>query len=265
MSMAAALVYWVIVSIWLAVMATVAVAFFRNRRTFGTSRLLLIVVAIDTGRNIIENVYFGLYFGAQYGLLPTAVGGVLGQPTLLIMPKLINVIAASIVLGLLVLRWLPLAQRERANADSEVLEKSNALNQEIEEHRRLFDTSVDVIVVTDAARVITRISASCATVLGYQPSEMVGRYGGEFVAPDFIEVLRAELLASIDGGATRNFRSDFLHKDGYPVTLAWTGVWSAKAQRFFLIGRDESEQKRAEEKLTNLAHVDQLTGLPEPR
>jgi diguanylate cyclase (GGDEF)-like protein/PAS domain S-box-containing protein len=262
MNMAAALVYWVIISIWLAVIATVTVAFFRNGRTFGTSRLLLIVVAIDTVRNIVENVYFGLYFGAQYGLFPSAIISILGRPTLLIMPKLMNVAAASIVLGLLVLRWLPLAQREKARAEAEVIEKSNALNQEIEEHRRLFDTSVDLIVVTDRARVITRISASCASVLGYLPEEIIGHYGGEFVSSEFLDVMRSELMASVEGGAIRNFQSDFLHKDGYPVTLAWTGVWSAKAQRFFLIGRDMREHKAAEEKLRHLAHVDQLTGLP---
>jgi diguanylate cyclase (GGDEF)-like protein/PAS domain S-box-containing protein len=262
MSMAAALVYWVIISIWLAVIATVTVAFFRNGRTFGTSRLLLIVVAIDTIRNIVENIYFGLYFGAQYGLFPATIIGVLGQPTLLIMPKLMNVAAASVVLGLLVLRWLPLAQREKARAEEEVLQKSNALTQEIEEHRRLFDTSVDIIVVTDKDRFVTRISASCAAVLGYLPEEMIGHYGGDFISPECLEVMRSELVASVEGGAIRNFQSDFLHKDGYPVTLAWTGVWSAKAQRFFLIGRDMREHKAAEEKLRNLAHVDQLTGLP---
>jgi diguanylate cyclase (GGDEF)-like protein/PAS domain S-box-containing protein len=262
MSLAAALVYWVIITIWLAVMATVTVAFFRNGRTFGTSRLLLIVVAIDTGRNIIENIYFGLYFGAQYGLFPMAFVGVLGQPTLLIMPKLINVVAASVVLGLLVLRWLPLAQRERARADTEVLEKSHALSQEIEENRRLFNTSIDIIVVTDRERFITRISASCASILGYLPEEMIGNYGGDFISPECLDVMRSELTGSVEGGAIRNFQSDFLHKDGYPVTLSWTGVWSGKAQRFFLIGRDMREQKAAEEKLRNLAHVDQLTGLP---
>jgi diguanylate cyclase (GGDEF)-like protein/PAS domain S-box-containing protein len=262
MSMAAALIYWVIISIWLAVIATVTVAFFRNGRTFGTSRLLLIVVAVDTVRNIVENVYFGLYFGAQYGIFPSSIIGVLGQPSLLIMPKLMNVAAASVVLGLLVLRWLPLAQREKAHAEEEVLEKSNALSQEIEEHRRLFDTSVDIIVVTDRDRLITRISASCASILGYLPEEMIGHYGGDFISPECLDIMRSELVASVEGGAIRNFQSDFLHKDGYPVTLAWTGVWSAKAKRFFLIGRDMREQKAAEEKLRSLAHVDQLTGLP---
>jgi len=101
MNVAAALIYWVIVGVWLAVLCMVAVAYLRNPRTFGAVRLLLVVVAIDTFRNIVENLYFGFYFGAQYGLFPGAIAGVLGNPTLLILPKVINLVAAFAVLGVL--------------------------------------------------------------------------------------------------------------------------------------------------------------------
>jgi diguanylate cyclase (GGDEF)-like protein/PAS domain S-box-containing protein len=262
MSLAAALIYWVIISIWLAVLGTVAVAYYKNPQTFGTTRLLLIVVGVDTARNIIENLYFGLYFGAQYGLFPAAIIGVLGKPGLLIIPKLINVFAASVVLGLLLLRWLPMALRERMKADSEVREKSEALAQEMEEHRRLFDTSVDLIVVTNSDRVITRISHSCASILGYQPEEMLGRYGGEFISPANIPILRSELDLCAKGKAIRNFQSEFVHKSGRRIAVALAGVWSERAQRFFVIGRDMTEQKEAERMLATLAHFDQLTGLP---
>jgi hypothetical protein len=117
MNLAAALVYWIIVALWLAALGVVAIAYIRNPRAFGAMRLLLLVVAIDTLRNIIENLYFGLYFGAQYGLFPGAIVGVLGNPYLLIIPKIINVAAAGAVLGLLLLRWLPAAERERTQAE----------------------------------------------------------------------------------------------------------------------------------------------------
>jgi len=107
MQLAAALIYWVIILIWLTVLATLLIFYVRNPRVFGTTRLLLAVVAIDTLRNIVENVYFGLYFGGQYGLFP-----VLSNPTLLILPKVLNVIAGCVVLGLLLLRWLPSAITE---------------------------------------------------------------------------------------------------------------------------------------------------------
>ncbi|HEV3500527.1 MAG TPA: EAL domain-containing protein [Bradyrhizobium sp.] len=129
MSLAAALIYWVIVGLWLAVLIPVCVAFARNPRTFGAVRLLLSVIVIDTLRNIVENLYFGLYFGGQYGLFPASIVGVLGNPAYLILPKVMNVIAVSAVFGLLVLRWLPQASKERADADAIIDEKMEALNQ----------------------------------------------------------------------------------------------------------------------------------------
>jgi len=119
MSLAAALIYWLIVLIWLIVLGTIIVFYVRNPRVFGTTRLLLAVVAIDTLRNIAENVYFGLYFGGQYGLFPSSVPDLLGIPSLLIVPKLLNVGAGCVVLILLLLRWLPAAVREREESDQE--------------------------------------------------------------------------------------------------------------------------------------------------
>lgn len=117
MNMAAALIYWVIVFMWLTVLATVVTFYLRNSRGFGTTRLLLAVLAIDTSRNIVENIYFGFYFGARYQIFPLAIADVLGNPFLLIIPKLLNVLAACVVLGLLFGRWLPAAIRERRNMD----------------------------------------------------------------------------------------------------------------------------------------------------
>jgi diguanylate cyclase (GGDEF)-like protein len=128
MSLVAALIYWVIVGLWLAVLATVGVEFVRNPRTFGAARLLLSVILIDTIRNIVENLYFGLYFGAQFGFFPPAMVSVLGNPTHLILPKIMNVFAAAAVFGLLLLRWLPSAYKERSDADAMVHQKVQALN-----------------------------------------------------------------------------------------------------------------------------------------
>jgi ParB/RepB/Spo0J family partition protein len=146
-----------------------------------TGRFLLAVVGIDTARNIIENLYFGLYFGAQYGLFPGAIVGVLGNPNLLIIPKVINVAAACVVLGLLLLRWLPASLRERANADDDIRQKTNSLSQETEERRRLFETSLDLILITDRRGNFLRVSPSSRSILGYDPEEMVGHVGGKYI------------------------------------------------------------------------------------
>jgi diguanylate cyclase (GGDEF)-like protein/PAS domain S-box-containing protein len=262
MSLAAALIYWVIISLWMAVLATVCIAFVRNPRTFGTIRLLLAVLSIDTVRNIAENVYFGLYFGGQYGLFPASIVGVLGNPNYLILPKVMNVVAACAVLGLLALRWLPLAAKERAAADDDIRLKGVALSQEANESRRLFETSLDLILVTDPKGLFTRVSPSSFAILGYQPEEMIGRSGAEFILPKDLDATRREMKLGRSAQHKRHFETRYVHKSGRVVPLAWSGVWCEPEQRYFFFGRDMTERKTAEERLQRLAFYDQLTDLP---
>lgn len=63
MTLAAAVIYWVIVALWLAILSRVCASYLSNPKAFGATKLLLIVVGIDTIRNIVENIFFGLYFG----------------------------------------------------------------------------------------------------------------------------------------------------------------------------------------------------------
>jgi diguanylate cyclase (GGDEF)-like protein len=143
MQLVTAFIYWIAVLIWLAVLTVVAVHYIRNPRIFGTTRLLLFVVAIDTCSNLAENIYFGLFFGGQYGLFPAALAQSLGNPSLLILPNILNVISGCLVLGLLLMRWLPQAIDERGRsdqltADLEVLATTDGLTSLL--NRRHFES-----------------------------------------------------------------------------------------------------------------------------
>jgi diguanylate cyclase (GGDEF)-like protein len=117
MSFLAATIYWLIVPLWMTVLATIVFWYLRDPKAFGTTRLLLWVLAIDAARNIIENTYFGFFFGSQYGILPPSIAVLLGNPGLLILPKLANILAGCLVLTLLLLRWLPAAVSERTRSE----------------------------------------------------------------------------------------------------------------------------------------------------
>src|SRR3569833_4653602 len=126
MKLATALTYWLIVAVWAAVLVTLAATYVRGARRFGAMRLLLVVLAIDILRNVIENSYFGVFFGAQYGLFPAGLVSMLGNPSLLILPKITNIVAALAVLALLLRRWLPEAVKERREVAERLRQTSDA-------------------------------------------------------------------------------------------------------------------------------------------
>ncbi len=138
-----------------------------------------------------------------------------------------------------------------------------ALNQEIEERRRVFETSHDLILVTDTAGNFIQVSPSARVILGYDPSEMIGHSAVEFIHPDDLESTRSEMRAARRGQQKRNFETRYVHKDGQAVALNWSGTWSEPVRRHFFIGRDLTEKRAAEAQLRHIQKMDaigQLTG-----
>lgn len=132
---------------------------------------------------------------------------------------------------------------------------------EASENRRLFETSLDLILVTDDKGTFVRVSPSSMAILGYSPDEMIGRSAAEFIHPGDLNPTRDEMRHARQGLSMRNFETRYIHRLGTVAALAWSGVWSEPEKQYFFTGRDVTESKRAEENLRHLAHYDQLTGL----
>ncbi len=124
-----------------------------------------------------------------------------------------------------------------------------ALRQQTEELRRVFETSQDLILVMDSRGYLVQISPSCESVLGYRPEEMIGRSGVDFIHPDHLENAREEMREARRGLRPKISDTRGLHKDGRPVWLSWLGTWSEPAGRFFFVGRDMTESRLAQETL----------------
>jgi PAS domain S-box-containing protein len=134
---------------------------------------------------------------------------------------------------------------------------TNAINQ------RIFDTSLDLILVVDRRGVIIRVSPSAWTIIGYRQNEMVGHSAREFLYPPDLDNTRNEMRLGRRGRVMRNFECRYVHKDGRVVPLSWMGVWSEVEEQHFFIGRDVSEREAAEERLRQAQKMDaigQLTG-----
>ncbi|MBR1272321.1 PAS domain S-box protein [Bradyrhizobium sp. AUGA SZCCT0222] len=130
-----------------------------------------------------------------------------------------------------------------------------ALRQQAEELRRVFETSQDLIMVTDPRGSVVQISPSCAVILGYWPGEMIGRSGEDFIHPDHLENSRQEMRALRRGQRPTIADTRCFHKDGREVWLSWLGVWSEPVKRFFFVGRDMTESRRAQETLRESAQL----------
>jgi PAS domain S-box-containing protein len=124
-----------------------------------------------------------------------------------------------------------------------------ALGQQIEERRRIFETSQDLILVTNPTGVLVQVSPSSQNILGYLPEEMIGHSAIEFICGDDLDSTREEMRTARRGQLTRNFDCRYVHKDGRIVTLSWMGTWSEPVRRHFFIGRDMTESRLAQETL----------------
>lgn len=118
-----------------------------------------------------------------------------------------------------------------------------ALTAEVEERQRIFETSHDLILVTDTAGNFIQVSPSATTILGYEPAEMIGHSAVEFIHPDDLENTRSEMRTARRGLSKRSFETRYISKDGKAVALNWSGTWSEPVRRHFFIGRDLTESR----------------------
>src|SRR5262249_31112108 len=125
----------------------------------------------------------------------------------------------------------------------------NALRRETEERHRIFETSQDLILVTDPKGNFVQVSPSAASIIGYRPEEMIGRSAVDFIHSSDLESTRNEMRAARRGRVMRNFITRYVHKDGRIVSLAWMGTWSEPVKRHFFIGRDMTETLSSQEAL----------------
>jgi PAS domain S-box-containing protein len=137
------------------------------------------------------------------------------------------------------------------------------LRREVEERQRIFETSQDLILVTDGYGNFVQVSPSVSDILGYRPADLIGHNATEFIHPDDLENTRNEMRAARHGQLKRAFEARYYHDDGHEVTLNWMGTWSEPVKRHFFIGRDLTEKQAAEAHLRQVQKMDaigQLTG-----
>ena len=173
--------------------------------------------------------------------------------------RLYGLSAATFILIVLLTKTTALYARLSRLLDAEQIERRHESGM----RRRIFDNSVDLIIVSDRRGNLLQVSPSSEAILGYRPEEMAGRSGTDFLHPDDLERTRGEMRQARRGSPIRMFDCRYVHKDGRVVPLSWKGIWSEPDQQHFFIGRDVTERINLEQQLRQaqkMEAIGQLTG-----
>lgn len=115
-------------------------------------------------------------------------------------------------------------------------------------NQKIFEKSLDLILVTDRKGTFLRVSPSSLEILGYEPIEMINRSALEFIHPPDLDSTRQMMREQRMGNVTRHFDCGYVHRTGAVVLLTWTGVWSPEEEQHFFIGRDITKARIAEQR-----------------
>jgi PAS domain S-box-containing protein len=141
--------------------------------------------------------------------------------------------------------------QEAARDIGERKRAEDALRDSEERFRLLAENSTDVIARSSTDGVIRYISPASRLLYGYEPEDMIGRPGWEFIHPDDVEALRADLAsrAARSEDATNEYRvkrSDGAHVWVEARSHASRDAGSGAVIEFYTSVRDISERKQAE-------------------
>ncbi len=144
-----------------------------------------------------------------------------------------------------------------------------ALRESEARYRLMAENSTDIISRTTTSGIILYASDACRRLLGYEPSELVGRSIYELMHPDDREETR-HLSFMINEATPTAYSYRLLRKDGTAVWFETTSrsvrnPITNEVDEFISVSRDITERKLVEEQIEHQAYHDALTGLPNRR
>jgi diguanylate cyclase (GGDEF)-like protein/PAS domain S-box-containing protein len=120
----------------------------------------------------------------------------------------------------------------------------------------------DAVCVVDADGRLLYVNASFERILGYAPTEVLGRRIFELVHPDDRAATMQQAARVTAGELQRHFRNRYLHRDGHSVDIQWSARWLPEYGVRIGVAHEVTELRRNERELEHRASHDILTGLP---
>lgn len=140
--------------------------------------------------------------------------------------------------------------RERARlaeaTSAQLRGQGRALERALEASRLMMDSAPDVICVIDRDGRFLQVSAAALRMWGYTPESLVGEPLSRVVHPEDRAGTVAALALVMRGEPNPNFRNRNVTRDGRVLYVQWSATWSAQSQCMYVVGRDYTELRRAE-------------------
>lgn len=160
------------------------------------------------------------------------------------------------------------ARREASAAMGRLNERlEHQVAEQMAERNQMWNSSPDLLLVTDLEGRVRRVNPAWTTLLGYEPEEVVGRRPTDFVIADDQAESVAAFQAAATGGPPK-VENRYRHKDGSTRWISWVAVPVGNV--FYATGRDITSEKAATEELSltqealrqsqKMEAVGQLTG-----
>ncbi|MFD1735267.1 EAL domain-containing protein [Bacillus salitolerans] len=137
---------------------------------------------------------------------------------------------------------------------------------EASEHRfrSLFEHNTDIVYSTDLRGNFTSVNPAFEKTLGFNKEEIINKHSLDYINEEDIPRVRMHFYRALKG-KEQYYNIDIPTKAGEKITFQIKNIpiiINSEKVGIFGIGRNISEQRKAEEQITNLAYYDHDTGLP---
>ncbi len=131
------------------------------------------------------------------------------------------------------------------------------------EASRFFDMAKHLMIVTDRQGHILRVNAAWTHLLGYHPSELLGRLTTEFMHPDDAEQARDLRASMIEGASTvQVYENRFRNSAGEYRVLRWDGAYDDEVGLFHGAALDVTESNQIAQGLAEARdHAEEVSQL----
>jgi diguanylate cyclase (GGDEF)-like protein/PAS domain S-box-containing protein len=149
-------------------------------------------------------------------------------------------------------------------ASTDIKELTQNIEVSEEYYRSLFENNTDFVYSTDLNGRFTSLNPSFIRTFGYSEKELIGKNALNYIMPQDRHRVRRHFYRAMDGReqyydlpiATKNGKINYFQIKNIPITV------NGQCVGIFGIGKDVTQQRQSEKKITQLAYYDGDTDLP---